>query len=51
MKYAVEMGSGVILYVGVLISLWLFLFHLRMVCRTNKRIFLGWVKEVTTTQS
>jgi hypothetical protein len=32
------------LYVGVLISLWLFLFHLRVVCSTTKRFFLGWVK-------
>jgi hypothetical protein len=39
------------IYVGVLISLWLFLFHLRVVCSTTKRIFLGWVKEVRTTKS
>jgi hypothetical protein len=33
------------LYVGVLISLWLFLFA------AQPRIFLGWVKEVRTTKS
>jgi hypothetical protein len=35
-------------YVGVLISLWLFLFP---VCSRTKRTFLGWVKEVRTTTS
>jgi hypothetical protein len=34
-------------YVGVLISLWFFLFP---TCSTTKRIFLGWVKEVRTTK-
>jgi hypothetical protein len=36
------------LYVGVLISLWLFLFP---ICSTTKRIFLGWVKQGRTTKS
>jgi hypothetical protein len=38
-------------YVVVLISLWLFLFDLKVVCNTIKRIFLGWVKEVRTMKS
>jgi hypothetical protein len=38
-------------YVGVLISLWLFLLHLRVVCSTTKIIFVGLVKEVRTTKS
>jgi hypothetical protein len=41
-------GKEVSVYVGVLISLWFFLFP---VCITTKRIFLGWVKEVRTTKS
>jgi hypothetical protein len=39
------------LYVGVLVSLWLFLFHLWVVCSTTKIIYLGWVKEVRTMKS
>jgi hypothetical protein len=35
-------------YIGVLISLWLFLF---LICSTIKRAFLGWVKDVRTTKS
>jgi hypothetical protein len=31
------------MYIRVLISLWLFLFHLQVVCSTSERIFLGWV--------
>jgi hypothetical protein len=38
-------------YVGVLISLWLSLFHLLVVGSTTKRIFLGLVKQVRTTKS
>jgi hypothetical protein len=40
-------ASDTILYVGVLISLWLFIFSY---LQHNKRIFLGWVKEVRTTK-
>jgi hypothetical protein len=39
------------IYVGVLISLWLFLFHPLVVCSSTNGIFLGWVKEVRTTKS
>jgi hypothetical protein len=42
------LGSAGTKYVGVLISLWLFLFP---ICSIRKLIFLGWVKEVTTTKS
>jgi hypothetical protein len=38
-------------YVGVLISLCLFLFPIFPICSTTKRIFLGWVKEVRTRKS
>jgi hypothetical protein len=41
-------GAGFKIHVGMLISLWLFLFP---VCSTTKRIFFGWVKEVRTTKS
>jgi hypothetical protein len=36
-----------IMYIGVLISLWLFLFP---ICSTTKRIFVGWDKEVRTNE-
>jgi hypothetical protein len=36
-----------LVYVGVLISFWLFLFLIRS---TTERISLGWVKEVRTTK-
>jgi hypothetical protein len=39
---------GRITYVGVLISLWLFLFP---ICSITKIIFLRWIKEVRTTKS
>jgi hypothetical protein len=45
MKYVVEMGSGALIrrdadkYLAF------------PICSTAKRIFLGWVKEVTTTKS
>jgi hypothetical protein len=39
----------VIVYVGVLVSLWLFLFP---ICRTSKRFFVfGWVKEAIEMKS
>jgi hypothetical protein len=43
--------STFIIYVGVLISLWLSLFHIRVLCSTTKIIFLGWVQAVRTTKS
>jgi hypothetical protein len=44
--YAPENWQRPTRYVGVLISLWLFLFAAQ-----QNRIFLGWVKEVRTTKS
>jgi hypothetical protein len=44
-------GELAVEYTGVLIILWLFLFHLRVVCSTTKIIFLEWLKEVRTTNS
>jgi hypothetical protein len=38
-------------YVGVLISLWLFLFPIFLFAAQPKEFFLGWVKEVRTTKS
>jgi hypothetical protein len=35
----------------VLISLWFYISHILVVCSIKKIIFLGWVKEVRTTES
>jgi hypothetical protein len=43
--------EAVWIYVGMLISLWLFLFPIFLFAAQPKEFFFGWVKEVRTTKS